>query len=74
MTSVYTTHANTFGPIRRVKQINPHVRLSSRCGTPWLGRNWSPKRDADEIVRIREELELIRRMEELGYGGYWYLR
>jgi len=73
MISVSYPHGNSFGPIRREKRLSPHTRLSSRCGTPWCGRNWSPKHDADEHARIRRELAIIRELEELGYGG-WYLR
>lgn len=70
MTSIAYPHSNSFGPVRRIHQLNPHARVSSACGTPWLGRHWTPKRDADEIVRIRRELELIRLLETLGYGLY----
>ena len=72
MTSVSFPNSNSFGPIRREKRLSPHTRLSSACRTPWLGRNWSPKRDADEMVRIRRELEIVRELEELGYGGWTF--
>ena len=72
MTSVSFPNSNSFGPIRREKRLSPHTRLSSACRTSWLGRNWSPKRDADEMVRIRRELEIVRELEELGYGGWTF--
>ena len=32
--------------------------LGKNTGGPWIPPHWSPKRDADEIARIRRELWL----------------
>lgn len=70
MTAVIFTHSNSFGPIRSERRIDPHVKTSSTCGSAWLPKHWSPKRDADEAARIREELKFLKQMEEAGYGYY----
>ena len=36
------------------------------CGLP---RHWRPKMDADEIVRVREEMEILKELENFGIGG-----
>lgn len=66
----YTTHANSFGPIYRYGRSDAHVLLSHRCRTSGLPRHWTPKMDVEALLRRRRELELIRQLEELGYGFY----
>ena len=66
MIAVHYSHHNTFGPIRRERLLE-RVRLSSQSGGPHIPKHWSPKDDADERIRLKEELE---RMEQYGYGYY----
>ena len=69
MIVAYSSHSNTFGPIRRERLVK-RVRLSSKSGGPWLPKHWTAKREADEVIRLREELEQMERMEMYGYGFY----
>lgn len=69
MIAVHYSHHNTFGPIRRERLLK-RVRLSSQSGGPLIPKHWSPKDDADERVRLKEELEELKRMEQFGYGYY----
>ena len=55
MIAVHYSHHNTFGPIRRERLLE-RVRLSSQSGRPLIPKHWSPKVDADERVRLKEEL------------------
>lgn len=69
MIAVHYPHHNTFGPIRRERLVK-RVRLSSQSGGPRLPKHWSPKDEADERVRIKEELEELERMRQNDYGYY----
>ena len=42
--------------------------LERSCGLP---RHWRPKMDADEIIRVREEMEILRELENFGIGGWF---
>lgn len=69
MIAVHYSHHNTFGPIRRERLLK-RVRLSSQSGGPLLPKHWSPKKEADEIVRLKLELEELERRELYGYGYF----
>jgi len=70
MIAAFVTHGNSFGPIRRQQLVDRRVRLSPANAGQMLPKHWSPKMDADKIVRMREELEMVKRIEELSYGYY----
>ena len=47
------------------------VPLSRVCGRTFLPKHWSPKSDADGIVRLREELEAIAEVAQIRYTIIW---
>lgn len=47
------------------------VPLSRVCGRPLLPKHWTPKSDADEIVRLRDELEAVAVIEQMRYTIVW---
>lgn len=70
MIAVDFPKCNSFGPIRRQRLVDRSVRLSSSCGAPRLPTRWSPKDDADRIVRMREELEPLKLVVEVPHGCF----
>ena len=40
--------------------------IRRRWGRPYLPPHWKPKDDADELVRRREELEILEELEQSG--------
>lgn len=54
------------GPVRRKA-----VPLSREGGHPLLPKHWKPKSDADEIVRLRDELEAVAVIEQMRYTIVW---
>ena len=47
------------------------VPLSRVCGRPLLPKHWTPKSDADGIVRLREELEVAEELAQIRYTIVW---
>lgn len=47
------------------------VPLSRVCGRTFLPKHWSPKSDADGIVRLREELEVAEELAQIRYTIVW---
>ena len=47
------------------------VPLSRVCGRTFLPKHWSPKSDADGIVRLREELAAIEELAQIRYTIVW---
>lgn len=41
-------------------------RLSSRSGAPLLPKHWSARMDAEALSRMRDELEVMRVLDEIG--------
>ena len=58
---------NAFGG----KARRESVPLSRVCGRTFLPKHWSPKSDADGIVRLREELEAIEELALIRYTIVW---
>ena len=48
-------------PGEKAGDVHP---VGRRWGRPGLPRHWTPRWDADEIVRQREELEIIEELEQ----------
>lgn len=71
-------HVNGFRPGRhRTVFACGHpagVRLSHTEGAGGLPRHWTARMDADDAARIREKLELIRLLENMGCGGWFAIR
>ena len=47
------------------------VPLSRVFGRPLLPKHWTPKSDADGIVRLREELEVAEELAQIRYTIVW---
>lgn len=41
-------------------------QLSSRSGAPLLPKHWSARMDAEALSRMRDELEVMRVLDEIG--------
>ena len=50
------------------------MRLSHTVRSSGLPKHWKPKMDADGRVRMNEELELLKELEQFGIGGWFTIR
>ena len=55
-------------PDRRFKFMRNRQsrRISSKYGTVGLPKHWSSKMDAEALARMRDELEAMRVLDEIG--------